>query len=58
MTSETKEVLRQSAHRFGTFTGHALVIALLVVLLFVVIDGPRYIVRVGGETWSVQKVTK
>jgi hypothetical protein len=56
MKSETRYVWRHSAHRFGVFTGNALVIAVLVVLLYLVIDGPRWTIRLGGETWSVQKV--
>jgi hypothetical protein len=56
MKNASRDVWRQSAHRFGIFTGNALVIAVLVVLLYLVIDGPRWTIRIGGETWTVQKV--
>lgn len=56
MRNASRDAWRQSAHRFGIFTGNALVIAVLVVLLYLVIDGPRWTIRLGDEVWTVQKV--
>jgi hypothetical protein len=56
MKNASRAAMRQSAHRFGIFTGNALVIAVLVVLLYLVIDGPRWTIRLGNEVWTVQKV--